>query len=86
MRNLSALLERLVKSVNKDGYIKELVIMEVKSWTGATLKEDKIALRNEVLEIDASAPVKSEIRLREREILKALNNTHRIFITRILFK
>jgi hypothetical protein len=85
MKNLSALLERLSRSLNKDSVLKEGVIEAVFKETNIKLDQNKISLKNGVLQISASPVVNNEIKLKEERIKNGLREKN-IFILRVLYK
>ncbi|MCR4279585.1 MAG: hypothetical protein NUV78_02490 [Candidatus Zambryskibacteria bacterium] len=86
MYNLTSLLERFSKLLNKDTALKGSVIGVVKERTGATLSPENINLKEGVLEITASQAVKNEIRLKEDLIRTELKEVYKINILRIFYK
>lgn len=86
MNNLSSLLERFSKLLNKDTALKGSVIGVVKERTGAILSPGNINLKEGVLEIAASQAVKNEISLKEDQIKTELKEVHKINILRIFYK
>lgn len=86
MRNLASLLERVSKILNKDTFTKGAIISVIQKNTKADLPETSISLKEGVLSIIASSPVKNEITLKEKAIQDELKNVYKIFITRFLYK
>lgn len=86
MRNLSSLLERLTKTLNKDEVIKGSIISVIASKIGVSLQGKDLMLKEGVLTIIASAPVKNEIRLKEEIIKTELKESYNIVVTRFLYK
>lgn len=86
MRNLSSLLERVSKILNKDTFTKEAIISVIKKYTKADIPETSISLKDGVLVITASPSVKNEITLKEKVIQEELRDVYKIFITRFLYK
>jgi len=86
MKNLTALLERLTKVLNKDEILKSSVIDAIKNKAHISLASDKILIREGILEIEASPAVKSEIRLKEELIRSELKEVYNVNIVRVLYK
>lgn len=85
MQNLTSLLERFSRSLNKDAYLKEIVLEVIKSRVGVSLPPDSIAIKDGVLGITASPVVKSEISLKESLILKELS-LRSVGVSKVLYK
>jgi hypothetical protein len=87
MKNLSSLLERLSKVLNKDTVIKESVTRVIKEKIGIEIPQENINLNKEgVLEIISSPSANNEIRLKEEYIKTELREVYNISISRIFFK
>ncbi|KKR26213.1 MAG: hypothetical protein A3F53_01250 [Candidatus Zambryskibacteria bacterium RIFCSPHIGHO2_12_FULL_48_10] len=86
MRNLSSLLERFAKILNKGSAVKENIAETVFNLAKVNLDPENIYLKNGVLEISASAPAKNEIRLKEEIIKTKLREVYKINISRVLYK
>ena len=86
MRNLSSLLERFAKILNKGSAVKENIAETVFNLAKVNLDPENIYLKNGVLEICASAPAKNEIRLKEEIIKTKLREVYKINISRVLYK
>jgi hypothetical protein len=87
MKNLSSLLERLSKVLNKDTVIKESVTRVIKEKIGIEIPQENINLNKEgVLEIINSPSANNEIRLKEEYIKTELREVYNISISRIFFK
>lgn len=86
MENLSKLLERFAKVLNKDRNVKEVVSQVVLARTRVSLSHESISLKEGVLEINTSPAAKNEIRLKEEAILNELKELHKLPISRILYK
>lgn len=85
MRNLSSLLNRLTRALDKDSFTKESVIDVVLSLTKASLTKENIQIKEGVLEIQTTPGAKNEIRIKEEQIKGELRSRE-VFITRILYK
>lgn len=85
MRNLSSLLNRLTRALDKDSFTKESVIDVVTNLTGAKLTKEDIRIKEGVLEIQTTPGAKNEIRMKEERIKDELRSRE-VFITRILYK
>ncbi len=86
MRSFQSLLERLTKTLNKDELIKTAITQAIASQTGVTIQGEAVGLKEGVLTINASAPVKNEIRLKEELIKTELKEIHQVVVTRFLYK
>ncbi len=86
MKNLASLLERLTRSVNKDKVIKGAISDVVFLYTNIRLEENQIAIKDGILEINASSITKSEIMIKEKEITDNLKNNQKMFISRIIYR
>ena len=86
MKNISSLLERLTKFLNKDELRKQKVIETIEEKTKIKLNPKNIFIKEGVLELEASPVVKNEIRLKEEEIKNILRNKHNIIVGRVLYK
>ena len=86
MRNLTALLERFSRILNKDTFIKESIARVIENKTRATLLPESFSLKDGVLEIVTSPVIKNEISLKEDLIKSELKEVHHISISRILYK
>lgn len=86
MRNLSSLLERLSKFLNKDELRKQRVLEVIEETTKAKLENKNIFIKEGVLEIEASPVFKNEIRLKETEIKTILKERYAIVIGRVLYR
>ncbi len=85
MKNLSSLLDKLTKSVNKDKIIKGTISDVVFLYTKVRLGESQVAIKDGILEVSASSIAKNEIKMREGEILDNLKN-NQIFISRVTYR
>ena len=86
MKNLLHLLERFSNSLHKDTLIKERIAETIFTYTKVKITNDKLLLKEGVLELEASAVVKNEIKLKEESIKTELKERFRINITRVLYK
>ena len=86
MRNLSSLLERVSRALNRDRFAKEAIISVVHKYTKAVIPEANLTLKEGVLEILASPATKNEIAIKEKLIRDELREVYRVFVTRFLFK
>ena len=86
MKNLSKLLERFSNILNKNTDTKNTIIRIIKEKTNIELKSNQINLKEGVLEINAGASAKNEIKLKEESIKTELKERFHINITRILYK
>lgn len=86
MYNLTSLLERFRKILDKDSVIKESIVNLIKERTRVSLDHHKINLKEGVLEITTSSVGKNEIRLKEEGIKDELKEVHNIIVTRVLYK
>ncbi len=85
MQNLTSLLERFSRSLNKDVYLKEIVLEVIKSRVGVSLPPDSISIKDGVLGITTSPVVKNEISLKESLILKELS-LRSVGVSKVLYK
>ncbi|MDO8565534.1 MAG: hypothetical protein Q7R67_02865 [bacterium] len=86
MENLSKLLERFSKILNRDASTKEAIASVIAERTKVSLKPEDFTLKDGVLEVNASAVAKNEIRLKEEMIKDELKNIHRLSISKIFYK
>jgi len=86
MRNLSSLLERVSKALNRDRSSKEAVVSVIYKYTKAVVPEANLMLRDGILEIITSSTIKNEITLKEKVIKDELKDVYSVFVTRFLFK
>ena len=86
MRNLSSLLQRISKVLDRGRIHKEIVISVVLIHTNIPLKESQVCLKGGVLEITTTSIMKNEISLKEREILESLKLDHGIMVSKIFYK
>ena len=86
MENLSKLLERFSKILNRDTSIKEAIVKVIAGRTKVSLKTEDFTLKDGVLEVTASATAKNEIRLKEDSIKSELKSSHNLSISRIFYK
>lgn len=86
MINIAKLLNRISSSINKDSFIKETVIDVIRLHTHVSVAENKISIKDGVLEIEVSSTARSEINMHQQVILDTLNKQHKIFVSRILYK
>jgi len=85
MENLSKLLERFSKILNRDSFIKETIVRVIGENTGVKLAYENFLLKDGVLEILAGASSKNEIRLKEESIKTELA-LHKIPVRRVLYR
>jgi len=86
MINLSNLLERFSKSLNKDSWTKETILSTILEKTRVNLPQENVFLKDGVLEIRASASAKNEIMLKEESIKTELKERYQISFSRIIYK
>ena len=86
MKKLNEILERFSRILNRDAYTKEAIAKVVLERTKVSLKPESFILKDGVLEIDASAVAKNEIRLKEDLIKDELKGVHNLSISRIFYK
>lgn len=86
MENLSKLLERFSRSLNKDTLTKNFISEVIKKTTTLDLDGDKINLKEGILTIQCSPVLKNELKLKEERILTELKERHNISISRVLYK
>ena len=86
MENLSKLLERFSRILNRDAATKEIIIKTIENKTRITLEPENISLKEGVLEINSSPAVKNEISLKEESIKTELKEIHKIVMSRIFYK
>lgn len=86
MENLPNLLKKFSKLLDRKTAAKESVACVIKELTGSNLTTDKIFLQESVLEIHGSPILNNEIRLKEGKILEELRRSHKLFISRVLYK
>ena len=85
MRNLTSLLERFSKILDKDSAVKERISEIIQKETGAQLPPKDISIKNHVLEITAGSAFKNEIRMKEERINASLKEEG-IFVSRVLYR
>lgn len=85
MRNLSSLLERFSRILNKDSFTKETITQVIQSRSKVLLGPESFSFKDGVLAVSASAAAKNEIRLKEEGIIGELKN-NKIFVSRIIYK
>lgn len=86
MENLSKLLERFSRSLNKDTLTKGFISEVIERTTKISLDGEKVNLKDGVLTIQCSPVFKNELRLKEERILTELKERHNIRISRVLYK
>lgn len=86
MKDLLKLLERFSRSLTKDTDTKETIARVITERIGASFKPEKLNLKEGVLEINAGAAFKNEIRLKEEAILAELKEVYKLPVRRILYK
>lgn len=86
MENLSKLLERFSKILNRNAATKEIIIKTIENRTRVALPPKNILLKEGILTIEASPSAKNEIRLKEDSILRELGELHNIPIAKIFYK
>jgi len=86
VRNLSLLLEKISRSLNKDKFIKDAIISTISDSIKIQISEDKISLKEGVLGINTTPIIKNELILKEDLIKSTLKNNHNINIVRFLYK
>lgn len=85
MKNITSLLERFSKILDKDSDLKQKISEEISNEIGVSIPAPSFMIKNGVLEISAGAILKNEIKLKEDRIKEALQRNE-IFISRILYK
>lgn len=68
MRNISSLIERFTKSLNKGRDRQELVSQVIEEKTGARIPTENIFIKEGLIEISTSPAVKNEISLKLESI------------------
>ncbi len=86
IKNLSSLLERFSKKLNKSTDTKNIIINTIKNKTEIELTPEQINLKDGVLEFSASPIIHNEIRLKEEMILTELKKFHKLPASRILYR
>jgi hypothetical protein len=86
MKNLLTLLERFSKSLNKDAWTRETISSVIKERVGFSPSLENLNLKDGVLEINAGAALKNEIKLKEEAIKSQLKEAYKISVSRILYK
>lgn len=86
MKNLNSLLSRFSKLLDKKTVIKEVIASIISANIGKSISTDDIFIEEGVLEIHSSPVVKNEIKIKEKNILSELQDTHNIYISRVLYK
>ena len=86
MENLSKLLERFSKILKRDASTKEAIAKVIRDRTRVSLKPEDFTLKDGVLEVNASAVAKNEIRLKEDSIKNELKSSHNLSISKIFYK
>lgn len=86
MENLSKLLERFSRSLNKDTLTKGFVLEIIKETTKVDLDGDSINLKDGVLTVQCNPVLKNELKLKEERILTELKEKHSLHISRVLYK
>lgn len=86
IKNLSSLLDRISRAVNKDKIIKNAVADAIELISKVKLEEHQISIRDGVLEVSASSPAKNEISMREKEILSNLRVNNKVILSRITYR
>jgi hypothetical protein len=85
VNNLSNLLERFYKSLKGDERRKERIQEIILKHTGGRVDVSQILYKEGVLEIEASAVLKNEIRIKEKIVRDELQASS-MPVTRILYK
>ena len=85
MRNLTSLLQRITKSLNRNELTQTNIISTIKKLTKVELRHEDISLQNGVLSISLNPTAKNEVRLKEAGIIEDLRS-RQIYINRILYK
>lgn len=86
MENLSKLLERFSRSLNKDTLTKGFISETIKNTTKINLEGESVNLKDGILTIQCSPVLKNELKLKEERILTELKERHNIRISRVLYK
>lgn len=86
MENLSKLLGRFSKILNRDASTKDAIIRVILEKAKVSLNPENIFLKDGILQIDSSPAAKNEISFKEQVIRDELKERHYIFVSRILYK
>ena len=86
MRQISSLLARITKALDRKFLTKQFVSDVVKSHTNITLSLEDIEIKNDVLYLSLDSIKKNEIYLKEELIKTDLAETHNIFLSRIVYR
>lgn len=86
MENLSKLLERFSRSLNKDTLTKGFISEVIERTTKISLDGEKVNLKDGVLTIQCSPVLKNELKLKEERILTELKERYNIRVSRVLYK
>lgn len=85
MNNLNNLLERFYASLNGDERRKEFIRETIEKHTKGKVSKEQVFYKDGTLEIEGSAVLKNEIKIREVEFLRELESNS-IRVTRIIYK
>lgn len=85
MRNITSLLERFSRILDKDSVLKQGVSESIKQEIGIAIPASDIMLKNGVLELTAGSTVKNEIRLKEERLLASFREKG-IVVSKIFYK
>jgi len=84
MKNLTALLERFNKRLNKDRITKGVITETILHATGVNLSPEAISLKEGILTVSATATIKNEIKLKEEGIRREFKERG-VPISRIIY-
>lgn len=85
MKNLTDLLGRFVKSLNKDEIARQAVADACLNVARVTLAPGDISLKEGVLTIAAGAAAKNELKLKEEKFLASLREIYNIRVSRVIY-
>ena len=86
MKSIGSILERLKKTLGKDTFLKEALTDSIMRATGISVDQKTVSIKGTVLEIEASPAKKSEIRMKEKEIIRFFEETSGQKASRIFYK
>ncbi|NCN08114.1 hypothetical protein GW944_00895 [Candidatus Parcubacteria bacterium] len=86
MKNLSLLLKKFSNILDKDTVVKDSILKVIEDKTKIKLTKENFFLKDGLLEIKASPVIKNEINFKEKLIRDELNNSYKIFISKIIYK
>ncbi len=85
MKNLESLLKRIQASLGRDTIARETILESIKEAAGFELGKDDISMKGDTLSIHTTPAKKSEIRLKEKKILEAINTRTGLVLKKIFY-